>query len=175
MRQQVDFNTFGVNYRTKEFAAAEAFGLIDHLDTLPPIEMLKYTDVMDEEKNWRPLNNPDVINQYVRDVCGIIRPHEVLHGLMVLIGDYNFAFLSKWRPVKIPARFVSDAEHVPLQGMHPIMSRLISEGMAKMNELQEYYSLEDAFSMYDIWANDGLNKALSSEASMKRAREKTRQ
>jgi hypothetical protein len=174
-RQTVEFIAFGVSYRTKEFGAAESFAFLDRLDTLQPVDMLRYTEVLTEGGQWARLSDPQNINAYVRDICRALKAHEVLQALITLVRELNFGFLNTWKPVPIPSRFVSNAEHRKLDHIAPIMSRLISEHLASLNELQEFYSLNDAFDMYDVFANENLNKALSTEAASKEARAAAKQ
>ncbi len=146
MRQLKIFNTYGMDYRVMQFAAAEAFAFWDRLDTLSPIEMLQLTEVRSEGNTWEPLSEPQNINAYVRDVTGMLRPQQALTNLMNLVRQENFGF--KVQKVKIPKRFMSGTPARVLEGTHPIQARLITEKLAILRELQEYYTLEDAFKMY---------------------------
>jgi hypothetical protein len=175
MRRSIEFNVFGITYRTKEFSAAESFGFLDRIDKLLPYEVLAYTEVLNEHGKWMPLSEPQNINDYVRDVCRALQGHEVLQVLINLIRDLNFGFLNKWKPVRIPSRFVSGVEQNKLETIDPIMGRLVSEHLATLVELQEYYSLKDAFDIYDVFANEQLNSALSNENAMKEARAAAKQ
>jgi hypothetical protein len=174
MRQTAEFQTFGVAYRCKEFSAVEGFAMINDLDTAQPREMLVYTDVLTEKGKWLPLSDVGNVNAYVRDVCFVLRPHEALQGVMTAVRRFNFGFLNFWKPVKIPRRFVVDIEQTKLENINPVLGRLLSEHLATLNELQNDYSTKDAFDMYDVWAVDGLNKVLATEASMKESRDKHR-
>jgi hypothetical protein len=141
-----------------------------------PVLLLKDTSIKVGQKKWVPLDNRVAINDYVKDVLGIMNGHEVIDSVLALITEYNFGFLSTWKPIHIPARLcapIGDKEKVTFED-DPVMAQLIANQIATMKELEEYYSLQDAFRMYDILISDNLNKALSAEASHKEAVENSK-
>lgn len=68
----------------------------------------------------------------------------------MVVYDFSFGFLKTWKGVKVPRRFISDAKSVSTEYTDPLISQLIQEDYASLRELEEYYSLEDAFRMFDI-------------------------
>jgi len=157
---------FGVKYRTTQFDAVSGLDLMELLRTVHPCEVLKKTEV-EVMGNWVPLNDPDNVNFYVKDVLGIVPPLKVLIALSDTVSAFSFEFLSGWKGVKVPSRFISDAVSVSTAYSKPLITQLVQSGSASLKELEEYYSLEDAFKMFEINVAKGVNDALSSEAAAK--------
>ncbi|MFX1674389.1 hypothetical protein PWR63_19330 [Paraburkholderia sp. A2WS-5] len=172
MRETKYFSAFGVDYRTRHFAAYGAVGMFGRLDEIHPTELLALTEVRDGEE-WHSLGSPQNIDRYVRDVLGIVRPHEVLAALMSLVKQYNFGF--KVAKVNVPHRFRSKTEEKDDPGgMHPVLSWLYTEKQASWRELQEDYTLEDAFRMHRELLKSKVKAALESEAAQKEAKAKAK-
>ncbi|WP_250534363.1 hypothetical protein [Caballeronia sp. AZ10_KS36] len=173
MRKTVEFNMYGVNYRSRQFAAAEAVGLFSRLDAAHPTELLALTEAQAEDKAWHSLKDGANIDRYVRDVCGGFQPREVLDMVMFEIRKLNFGFSVP--KVNVPARFQSRVDHPDdPDGQHPVLSWLFVEGKATWRELQEDYSLEDAFTMHRELLKSKVNAARESEEAAKEAKKKAR-
>ncbi|SAK95409.1 hypothetical protein AWB78_05337 [Caballeronia calidae] len=170
MREQSSFNAFGVNYRTKHFAAYYAAQIFEKLDEIHPTELLALTEVKDGD-SWVSLAAPSAIDRFVRDVCGVLRPHEALASIMGLVKQYNFGF--KVPQLYVSRRFRSKGEEPDdPDGENPILARLYMEGKASWRELQEWYSLEDAYRMHREWLKAKLKEAREIEAARKEAERK---
>ncbi|MDR5751127.1 MULTISPECIES: hypothetical protein [unclassified Caballeronia] len=173
MRTTAEFNMFGVNYRARQFAAAGAVGMFSRLDSIHPTELLALTEVQAGDKEWHPLKVAANIDRYVRDVCGAMQPREVLDLVMFEIRKLNFGFtVSK---VAVPSRFRSrtDMPDDP-DGQHPVLAWLFVEGKATWRELQEDYSLEDAFTMHRELLKSKVKAALEAEEAAKEAKAKAK-
>lgn len=171
MRKTIEFEFLGNNYRTHQFAAAIGVTLLCENDgELDPIAILTNTAVM-TNNGWVQLNEANRIDDLVADSMGLISPADVLMGLCARVYSENFDFLGKWKPIDIPRRLVVpiDAE-MEAPRMDPVISLVVIAGKATLRELEEYYSTEDAFKMYDVIAIDNLNKALGSEAALNEAK-----
>jgi 5,10-methylenetetrahydrofolate reductase len=144
------------------------------MESESPIVLLKDTCIKLKDE-LIPLDNREAINEYVRDVLDLITGHRVLAGILGLVNEFNFEFLNNWHPIHIPSRLCSTViEHD--KGSFdddPIMSLLVSNQYATMKELEEYYSLEDAFRMYDILVESNLSKALTTESVYKESKRKS--
>ncbi|MEX3933144.1 hypothetical protein AB4Y32_15310 [Paraburkholderia phymatum] len=172
MREATNFNMFGVNYRARHFAAYGAVGMFGRLDEIDPTELLALTEVKDGEE-WHSLGTPQNIDRFVRDVCGEVRPHEALEALMSLVKQYNFGF--KVPKYRVPHRFRSKvAPHDDPDGTHPVLAWLFVEGKATWRELQEDYSLEDAFKMHHQLLVSKVKAAEEAEQAQKDAKSKAR-
>jgi hypothetical protein len=167
MRKTIQFSVFGNNYRTRQFAAANGIDLLCSESGMEsPVEMLSETEVL-ATNGWVSIGNSKCIDDFVKDAIGFASPTMVLDALCEKIYTENFGFLANWKPVKIPKRLVAsiDAE-MESPRMDPVISLVVMSGKATLKELEEYYSTEDVFKMYDMIAVDNLNKALGSEAAM---------
>jgi hypothetical protein len=168
MRQTKTFEMFGMHYKTTQFAACEAFAMMGRLRDLHPCEILANTSIIIASGDRR-LADADAIDHLVKDSMGHIPPRIVLNALMAIVSEYNFDFLGGWKPVRVPPRFMSDAKSVESSNADPIVAQLVQENVATLKELEEYYSLKDAFQMFDILMAKGVNAALSHEAATKKA------
>jgi hypothetical protein len=173
MRQILVFDAFGKKYRTKQFSATKAMEYLNRATDMSPLEILCDTELLDGD-NWLKLNDRDVINKKVGDITGMMMPKLALNGVCALVSDHSFGFLKNWKSAKVPARFVSGVDAVRSEALDPMLSHLIQEGAATLKELEEYYSLEDAFKMFDVLVVQGINKALAYEAAEKEAKTKKR-
>ncbi|WP_250512366.1 hypothetical protein [Caballeronia sp. INDeC2] len=174
-RETFEHTSFGVTYRTQQFSAAYGFKVMGTgLAAIHPTEMLSLTDVRAENGEWVRLDNEAAIDAYVRCLAGSISPRLVLAGVMKVVNKYNWGFLDKWEVVKIPSRFRSDAAAVSRDNVDPFVSRIVAEHYATRKELEEYYSLKDAFDMYDEICVNTVNKLLQQEQAERDAKTKAK-
>lgn len=165
---QKNFDAFGVKYRTKQFPAILGFKILDKSGELEPEEVLCQTEVLIGNDHWVPLDSRININLFVIDMAGAISPLMVLRGVMSVVNEINFGFLTSWKGIKIPVRFVEEGKSVSTPHTKPIIAHLISSKLATMKELEEYYSIKNAFDMFDIMTAKSVNEALSNEAASKK-------
>ena len=161
-RQSVEFDLFGVRYETKQFSAIEGMSLLDSLHLVHPTVILKLTNVVLDDGTTRRLNYNN-IKSFVVDKAGNLPPKNVMEGLKNMVIQYSFGFLDEWERINIPHRFLSDAKTITPKNYEPMTSQLIQEGMASLMELETYYSLEDAFKMFDLLTIKTVNQALAQE------------
>lgn len=159
------FEAFGVKYRSKQFAAIQSLAIMNDPETAPEI-VLAQTEALTEDGHWASLGDRDAINAYILDDAEALPPQVVLRGILRVVGDHSFGFLRSWRGAKVPRRFLSQANNVSSENVDSIIVSLITDKMATMRELEEYYSLEDAFKMFDSMVVKGINSALGTEAAM---------
>lgn len=164
MIKSKEFDAFGLKYRTIQFAAVQALDIMDNRHN-DPVSVLSRTEIC-ENGNWVGLDSSSSINDLVRDELGLIAPRLALNGILSVVGDFNFGFIRVWRGAKVPSRFTSGAASIDSKNIDPTIGTLITEGLASMKELEEYYSLEDAFKMFDALIVKGINSALSQEAAI---------
>ncbi|WGN90795.1 hypothetical protein [Burkholderia phage vB_BglM_WTB] len=164
-----EFEMFGVKYETREFAAIPALAMLRNLETVHPTILLARTDVIVGNAKL-PLSNPNTVNSYVLDRAGILSPRAVLDGLMGIVSNHSFGFLDLWRGVRIPGRFLSEVRSERTENADPMIAQLINEKVATLRELEEYYSLRDAFVMSDILVTSAVNAALQREAAEREAK-----
>lgn len=164
------FTAFGVTYRTTQFTAIPALVMMSRQNDWAPPDMLSKTEVKDEFGEWIKLDNRDAINKYVLDASGALAPIFVLRGVLSLVNEFNFDFMMSWKGVRVPRRLIDEAQNVSSSNVDPMVAQLISNEAATLRELEEYYSLEDAFKMFDVLTAKGVNQALSQEASAARSR-----
>jgi hypothetical protein len=162
------FDAFGVQYRTESFSAVYGLEMMARPDGAHPCELLCRTEAKNAKGEWIALDSKESVNDLVIDVANVLAPRIVLDGILSLIHDFNFKFLEDWKSAKIPPRFVDGAQTVSSRNIDPMASQLIQDGVATLRELEDYYSLEDAFKMFDTIMVKGINQALSNEASMKK-------
>ena len=167
MRKSREFVMFGVFYRVKQFSAVEGMVFLESdADEPYPCDMLAYTEakVID---GWASLAVATNVDELVRDMAGIQPPRVVLQGLTRLVHEFNFGFLHGWKGVKVPGRYTTGLASINSQHSDPMLAHLVQENIATLRELEEYYSLEDAFSMFDMSVAKGVNAARANEAAMK--------
>lgn len=165
-RQTVKFEVFGRDYKTTQLPAQRAIELMRPGRENHPCELLEHTYIKIEDR-WIALDDCDAINLHVSDIINVIAPRQVLQGVMSLVNEYNYGFIERWRGVKIPSRFIDGSQSASSSNVDPLIAQIISDKTATMRELEEYYSLEDAFKMFDVAVARGVNQALSSEAAAK--------
>jgi hypothetical protein len=159
------FDAFGVQYRVTQFSAVTCMTMLGK--DISPLEELSGTEVKGPME-WVRLDNREAINEYVVDKANILPPVLVLRGLVRLVHDFSFAFTKDWKGVKIPVRLQGDGEIKNSTHVQPMMAQIMTEKMATLRELEEYYSLEDAFKMFDVIVAKSINTALAHEAAGKR-------
>jgi hypothetical protein len=172
MKKIKSFSAFGKQYRTEQFSAVQGLDLLYGADDAHPCELLSKTEVFAADGVWRCLSEGEVINANVVDVAGVLAPRVVLNGLLSLVHDFNFQFLAGWKSAKVPSRFTDDSNSISSANIPPMAAQLIQDGAASLRELEEYYSLEDAFKMFDTIMVKGINHALSHESAMKKNKQR---
>jgi hypothetical protein len=173
MRKVTNVTAFGSEYRIRQYSAVDGFEFMTKMESESPEILLKDTSIKVGAKKWVLLDNKESINEYVKDVLNIVDGHEAISKIISFVIEFNFDFLDHWKATEIPSRLcapIDDKDQIEFSD-NPVMAQLIANKIATMKELEEYYSLEDAFRMYDIYVEDSLNKALASEASYKESAE----
>lgn len=170
MTNTKEFEVFGVRYKTTQWPAVQALALIERAEVVTPMEVLGRTSVEVGYNEWLRLDDPRNINAYVRDRISKIPPRVVLLAITKVVNAYSFGFMDGWKGVKVPTRFMSGAETVSSGHVDPVVSQLVQDGVASYRELEEYYSLEDAFKMFDILMAKSLNSALANEELERKAK-----
>ena len=166
--KELEFEIFGLKYKTKQFSAIEGLSILDSLATIHPVILLRQSQIyLDGE--WLDLNYQN-INDLVKDFSNAISPRLALKVVCAHVNDFNFGFLDSWKMIQVPARFLSNASTVKAEGIEPIISTLVQEGVASIRELEEYYSLEDAYRMFDIIMSKSVNNLLGQEAAEREAK-----
>lgn len=167
MRREEQFEVFGRKYKVKEFSAVHGMMLLDDANNVHPEDMLSdckvILDGVEISLNWRN------INAYVIDEAGVIPPLLVLKSVITKVDKFNYGFLSDWKSVKVPGRFRGAQSEIP-KHVPNMFSDLMQNGLATLKELETYYSLRDAFSMFDALVTKTLNEALAQEAAAKAAK-----
>ncbi len=162
------FDMFGVTYRTRQFAAVRALELATGDDT-GPLDVLERTEVLVGE-DWIDLDSRERVNRYVRDRVGVLAPRIVLRELLRQVGEFSYGIVKGWKGVKVPNRFTAEGQGIATREsahVDPVIGALIGADMAKLRELEEYYSLEDALKMFDVMVAKGVNEALANEHAQK--------
>lgn len=160
---------FGVTYRVAQYSAIVGVELIDVMNQESPFVVLANTEVK-IDGGWARLDNAKAINDYVVDVAGALQPRYVLSILTSKVMDFNFGFLGTWKKIKVPSRFRSEIDMVEVASVRPMIATIIQEGLATMRELEEYYSVDDAFKMLDVITAKAVNSALAHEEAVERAK-----
>lgn len=163
------FDALGRKYRARQFAAVPAMKLLQQREDAHPLQLLATTEVQVGDA-WVALDSAEAINEHVFDAYGLVPPRAALNGVMSIIRDFNFGFLLNWKGVSVPHRFRSETKGVDTAHIDPVISTLIGNDTAKLHELEERYSLQDAFIMFDVLMAKSVNQALSQEASIKSAK-----
>jgi len=161
------FVIFGKEYKTVQYAAVPALEIMANGHGMRPEEILRQTWAKDEIGHWVQLDAREPINAHVVDPTGIMPPRMALQALLKVVNDFSFGFVNGWQGVKIPRRFTEGPAPRESQHADPVIATLFSENVASLRELEEYYSLEDAFKMFDVLVAKGVNAALANEAAMK--------
>lgn len=169
-RKTTKFDMFGVTYRSKQFACVEGLQVMDSSREPGPLDMLSCTEVL-VGSDWVALDSRDSINANVQDMAKIMPPVLVLKGLCSVVSDLNFEFLNTWKGIKVPSRFLSDRQATKTNYANPMVAQLTQSGQISLRDLEEYYSLQDAFVMFDIHMAKAVNEAQANEdAASKRAK-----
>jgi len=164
------FEVFGIKYRTRQFAAVPSLDMLSRIDDLHPMDALAQTEI-NVNGEWVPLTTREAINEHLRDGIMYLAPVIVMRGIVSLVTEYSFAFAKEWKGMKVPARFTTGQSSSEIRSsphVNPMIANIIQEGMATLRELEEYYSLEDAFKMFDVLTAKSINSALAHEAATKR-------
>jgi hypothetical protein len=161
------FIIFGREYKTVQYAAVPALEIMANSHNMRPEEILRQTWAKDSDGHWVQLDAREPINAHVVGSSGTIPPRMVLQALLKAVNEFSFGFVSGWQGVKVPRRFTEGSEPRESQHADPLIATLFSEHVASLRELEEYYSLEDAFKMFDVLVAKGVNAALANEAAMK--------
>ena len=172
MRKTVTFDAFGRWYRVTQFAAIPALAIMEKRDELAPVDVLAGTEACDYNDVWHPLSDPENINAYVTDAACVLPPRAILAAVVAKANEINFGFLKTWKATKVPSRFRSDAASVNSDHIDPIVQTLTQEDRATYRELEEYYSLEDAFKMFETVVVESVNSALAHEQAERDAKSK---
>ncbi len=167
------FVCVGGVYRTKLFPAVSGLELLYKFEDASPLEVLAHTEVCVEDE-WYPLNTREAVNDFVVDPLGFTPPLFVLNELRAAVQDANFGFLAKWNGIKVPSRFQTQSKSVRSEYAAPLVSNLIQADKATLRELEEYYSVEDAFKLFDIVLVSTVNKAYAQEESEREAKRNKR-
>jgi len=162
MRKTKEFELFGIIYESQQFPAVEAFDMIDYISIATPLEVLKYTSVVKYD-GTRVFLTKENIGKEVKDVIGYAPAKSVLNAVMEIVIAHNFGFLNDWKGIKIPNRFVADSKTEKSTYMEPIIAQLITANIATYEQMETYYSLYDAFSMFDALLVKSVNEAYAQE------------
>lgn len=173
-RDFFEFDKCLVSYRTTPFSAEEGMAIAATASGLKPQQLLRLTEVKTANGEWVSLRDPKAINDHVRDAAGIVSPHVALGGVMTTVRRHNFEFLDKWEPVPVPHEFTLNVTLRKRDNVNPILSRLMKENYATKRELQEYYSLKDAFDMFDVICLSAVNEAIAQKKAEIEAKAKAK-
>jgi hypothetical protein len=163
------FDMFGVEYKTTQFPAIIALAVMENAEKIHPTENLRQTYAKEGDQ-WIALDSRYAINRLVVDKAFIIPPQLVLRAVLKAVNEFSFGFVNGWRGVKIPTRFTSGSATRESKHVDPLIAQLLQEEVANLRELEEYYSLEDAFKMFDVMVAKGVNAALAQEEATKMAK-----
>lgn len=165
-----NFQMFGVNYKTTQYSALVGIDMLKR-NNKAPYETLHKTCAIFDGVEY-PLSDPLNVDKYVEDVIAGMAPRIVLDALLDIVNDFNFGFLINWKPVHVPQRFCANIDSIASAAVDPLVSSIVQAGSATLRELEEFYSLEDAFAMMDIMTAKGVNDALAHESAQEEAKHK---
>jgi hypothetical protein len=158
MRKTEDFMLFGFQYQMTQLSAVAAFERI--VKEIPVIKLLPSVKI-----GGVALDGAAVIDELVFDKIHVMQPRFVLSSLLTIVNEFNFGFMERRKEVRVPSYLRTEVS-IPRHTVEsPILAALIAEDKATLRELEEYYSLEDAFRLYDIIFNEKLNEAESQYAA----------
>jgi hypothetical protein len=166
MRKTKEFQIFGIDYKTTQFSAMQSLDIIKKPNNLDPIQLLSLTSVK-IENDFILLSGKNEINSYVVDKINHLPGAIVLRGLIKYISDYSFSFISDFKMIKTPAKFASDAKHVFSPHIEPMIAQLIHNGYGTLEKFEQYYSLEDAYILFDALVAQGVSEAYSADYAIK--------
>jgi hypothetical protein len=175
MRQTKEIKLFGQRYRLSQISAAEGFRYMNvKRDATDELMALIDETAIYVGGQWQRLTKENIDN-YVKDAIDVMQPRLVLKALVKELNDYNFGFLNTRKTFRVPSYLRPDHDYEvrQIEGESPVMGVLISEGKATLRELQEYYSLEDAFKIYDILFVEKLNSAEAHHEAVKKTKSKS--
>lgn len=164
MRNIHEKSMFGMEFEIKEYSAVDGLSILFSKKRPHPLEILKGCKIKSNGV-LIPLSNVNVVNELLYDRAEILPPAAVLVALVKIIEEINFGFIATWKAVDVPYRFVSESKTVSPASTPSIINQLIQDGVATKKELEEYYSLLDAFQMLDIMTAKGVNAAYAQEAA----------
>jgi hypothetical protein len=170
-RNTVKFELAHSKFKTTQFSAFHAYGLLFDKEDIEPEEVLEDTYIETVE-GWIKLDSSRVIAAQIFHPEQIEAPLSVLMRLIAKVREVSCSSMYNWEHIKVPKRFVSSANSVEAPRGIPILSTLIVEKLATLHELQSVYSLDDALRMYDDFTANNINKALSQEKAMNDAKSK---
>ncbi len=170
MRKIKQFELFGVIYESTQLSAVEGLSLIDYLSAVQPMDLLPHVCVVKYDGTKIRLSESKIIDKEVKDVLNFAPPKAILNALMEIVTEHNFGFLSGWKGVKIPSRFVSEGKSEQSQYVEPIIAQLVTSNIGSYKEFEEYYSLYDAFALFDALLTKTVNEAYASEAAAKESK-----
>lgn len=174
MRLTKEIMLFGHKYRLSQVSAAEGFRYMN-TDRDPTVELMVLIDetAIWMGGDWQRLTKEN-INKHVKDAINVMQPRLVLKSLVKELNDFNFGFLGRRKTFRVPSYLKSDGDYEVrhIEGESPVMGTLVAEGRASLRELQEYYSLEDAFKIYDILFVEKLNSAEAHHEAFKKVKGK---
>jgi hypothetical protein len=171
-RKTVKFELGHRNFKSKQLSAFHAYEVLFGNDgDVSPEELLQDTYI-EAGSGWIRLDSEDIINEHIFHPANLESPLSMLTRLMDKIRRESCGCMYEWNHVKVPRRFLSDAATVESPRGMPILSTLYTEKLATLQELQDFYSLDDALRMYDDFTVQNINKALSQEKAMSESRAK---
>jgi hypothetical protein len=176
MRETKEITLFGHRYRLTQLSAAEAFKYMNtNRDPLTELMAMLGGAAIYTGGQWARLDR-DHINKYVKDAIDVMQPRLVLKALVKQCNDFNFGFLNSRKSFKVPNYLKpnQDYEVKQIEGESPVLGVLVAEGKATLRELQEYYSLEDAFRIYDILFVEKLNNAEAHHQAFQKTKKRKR-
>lgn len=145
-------------YRVDKIPAIAAKELLDkHLPGGELSALRKYIFVK-EGRDWTSLEDEAVIVELVEN-------WEILTQLELKSYEVNYGFLTNWKTAVIPAAMT--AKFVVAESKHsdPVVTALITAGLATYRELRDEYSLEEAFKLLDILTIKKINEHRAQEAA----------
>ncbi|HEM9000919.1 TPA: hypothetical protein U2T46_002993 [Burkholderia cenocepacia] len=168
---------FGLTFRMKQHSAVSALQMMKD-ERRDPLKCLAHTELRLIDK-WVPLDTPDAINTFVREVTGHVAAHRVLRLLVAEAEWFSIGFLREWKGVTFPDHLTTDLSERQKQRSStphtdPAIAMLIVNNLASKEQLENYYSLQDAMEMCDVKAAAMLREAFVSEAARKEAKSKQR-
>lgn len=109
---------------------------------------------------WIVLDNKAVIEKYITS-------WETLTSAELFAYDYNYGFLTGWKPTPLPAKMEEGSTYriAETKNVDAAVSALITNGMADYEQLRDSYSLEEAFKLLDVLTVKKINEFRAAEAS----------
>ncbi|MNE25760.1 hypothetical protein D3C81_1425270 [compost metagenome] len=144
-------------YRIDKIPAIPAKELLSEKLAADMSALRQYIFVKDG-RDWVALSDDTVVVELVEN-------WEVLTQLELTSYEQNYGFLAAWKTATVPASMA--AKFVAAESKHsdPVVSALVSSGLATYKELREDYSLEEAFKLLDILTVKKINEHRAQEAA----------